>query len=176
LVARAVAPGAAHRWSASASGVALLIGGVGGDTLVLGDASTGRWATHPLQARTIGVVHEEGMTAILTGASVIGVDASGRTRWQVPLPRDTRDPRLADTCAAPGVVVVRDDQRVAFLEAWSGALLGEAPAFWEQASRLHVGEDGGWLLVESGPDRTAWLHGVPAVGMLAALDGGRRDR
>ena len=174
LVARAVTPGAAHRWSASDRGVALLVGAGDGDTLVVGDASRGRWHAEPLPLRAIDVAHHDAMTAVLTAGSLLGIDARGRTRWEVRLPRETRDPRLADTCAARGVVVVRDDQRVAFFEAWSGVLLGEAPAFWEQASRLHVGADGGWLLVESGPDGTAWLHGVPAVGMLAALEGGRR--
>lgn len=169
------APGTPRAWHVTDDGFAAIVDGQDEDGVVVGDAggATLRWLA--LERRARGCLRVPDATVLLGERTLWCVAADGQVRWEVTLPPTWRDPRLAERNDASGVVVVRHDDAVVFYEAYTGAVLGDAPAFWEEASRLHVGADGGWLLVEDGPGHEGWLHGVPAVGMLAALDGGRRD-
>ena len=59
------------------------------------------------------------------------------------------------------------------IETTEGRVLHRVPAFWEQLGTLIADAQGHIVVVETPDEGKARIHGVSAVGVIAALDGGR---
>ncbi|MFT4705156.1 MAG: outer membrane protein assembly factor BamB [Bradymonadia bacterium] len=162
--------GDVRRWSFVGTSAALLVGG-DSDVVVLAQASDDSVTELTTPERILDVVAGDGFVVAMGRSHVWALDDQG-VRWSLPH-RTRQAPLFANRQHASGIISLRDDDGVRFVESWSGDVLGESTAFWEEVERLTMSAKGHCLVVERAPRGSAWLHGVAALGLLAVLDGGQ---
>ncbi len=157
LVAAVVAEALDHR---------VMIWSSAGD-LVHAEAGIGSHAP----VRGAGCVVDVDGVVTLVGGRMCGFREAGMA-WALRLGPVMGEVRLAGRNGAPGIVAVAAEDEVAVVEVAHGRVLHRLPAFWEQLAWLGLDERGHLLALEHPGGRAPRLHGVAAVGIIAALDGG----
>lgn len=173
-VARWALPSSARRWDVGAHGAFWCVEREGRDVLVGFDAERAAFFELPAPEPVLRV-EAHGALACMIGPSALWGITSAGVSWRHG-GTWSRSARFAERRLARGMCVVRAEESVSSFEAWTGAQLGEVRAFWETAAHLQMGPNADGLLAERATREggRAALHGVPAIGMLATLDGGKR--
>ena len=175
IVARHAVTAPPECWDVGRRGAAWCMASQGGSELVMFCPTRRGFASAPARG-PVEHVEAHGSRVCALGAGVLWSVSARGTTWRARTPwalgaRFVRENLASGLCALIG------DESLRLVEAWTGAELAEVRAFWETVDRVALGPRGDGLLIER-PTRDggcAALHGVPAVGMLAALDGGRND-
>ncbi len=114
----------------------------------------------------------EGIVATC-GRSVARIGPDGVAWQSQPEATRTGEIRMARRNLSDGLIVVAGDSELLVIETSEGRVLHRVPAFWEQLQTLLADAQGHIVVVETPDEGKTRIHGVSAVGVIAALEGGR---
>jgi hypothetical protein len=114
----------------------------------------------------------EGIVATC-GRSVARIGPDGVAWQSQPEATRTGEIQMARRNLADGLIVVAGDSELLVIETTEGRVLHRVPAFWEQLGTLIADAQGHIIVIETPDEGKTRVHGVSAVGVIAALDGGR---
>ena len=106
------------------------------------------------------------------GRVISRIGPDGIAWQQQPEAARTGSLLMARRNLSDGLVVVAGESELLVIETSEGRVLHRVPAFWEQLATLIADARGHIVVVESPDDGETRIHGVSAVGVIAALDGG----
>lgn len=122
-------------------------------------------------ARARARLDRDGIVATF-GRTIARICAEG-VAWQAEPANGRGDAlRLARRNLADGLVVAASGSELLVFETSQGRVLHRVPAFWEQLVTLVADARGHVVVIEAPDDGATRIHGVSAVGVIAALDGG----